>query len=160
MADKNQCPIEAIRDLTASAAELNKLDGVTATTAELNKVAGLGATTAEIDFVADLSSFAATYVATAPAAIPATVRVIEFNHASTAIEKTIASLVPYANKFLVLKNISASGTAAHKVTITTGTLDGTSKVATLDAPKECLVVFVDSAGNGTIVVNVGTVGLA
>jgi hypothetical protein len=154
------CPIAAVRDLTATAAEINTLDGITATVAELNLNDGQTATAAEVNDAADKSVFAATYTVTAPAAIPSTVRIIELNHASTAIEKTIATLVPYANSFLIIKNTSASGTAAHKVTVTTGTLDGTNKVATLDAPKECLVLFIDSAGNGTIVVNVGTVGLA
>ena len=157
----NACPIAAVRDLTAAAAELNLLDGVSGLVQEdFTKLAAIEASAAEIADAADKSIFAATYTATAPAAIPSTVRVIELNHASTAIEKTIATLVPYANSFLIIKNISATGTAAHKVTVTTGTLDGTNKVATLDAPKECLVVFVDSAGNGSIVVNVGLVGLA
>ena len=154
------CPIENIRDLTSTAAELNKLDGVTATAAELNKVAGLGATTAEIDAVADVSAYSKKYTVTAPAAIPSTVRVIELDHATTAIEKTVASLVPYAGQIVVVKNTSASGTAAHKVTVTTGTWNGTNKVATLNAPGETLVVFIDSTGNGVVLLNVGEVALA
>ncbi|MCK9629604.1 MAG: hypothetical protein M0R37_13565 [Bacteroidales bacterium] len=155
------CPIAAVRDLTATAAEMNLLDGVTGLVqADFTKLAAIEASAAEIADAADKSVFAATYTVTAPAAIPSTVRVIELNNATVAIEKTIASLVPYANSFVVLRNISASGTAAHTVTITTGTWDGTHKVATLDAPKESLIVWVDSAGNGTVVVNVDTVGLA
>lgn len=38
--------------VTATAAEINKLDGVTATTAEINKLAGLTATTAELNKLA------------------------------------------------------------------------------------------------------------
>jgi len=140
---------------------MNLLDGVTGLVqADFTKLAAIEASAAEIADAADKSVFAATYTVTAPAAIPSTVRVIELNNATVAIEKTIASLVPYANSFVVLRNISASGTAAHTVTITTGTWDGTHKVATLDAPKESLIVWVDSAGNGTVVVNVDTVGLA
>lgn len=101
---------------------------------------------------------AVTYTETDPAAIPAGVNVIQLAHNSTAIEKTIASLVDHQG-LMVVKNTSASGTAIHKVTVTTGTWDGTKKVITLDAPKECLVVWVDSAGNGTVIANVGTVGL-
>ncbi len=37
--------------ITATAAELNKLDGVTATATEINKLAGLTATTAELNYV-------------------------------------------------------------------------------------------------------------
>jgi hypothetical protein len=102
---------------------------------------------------------AAAYTTTTPAAIPAGVNVIELNHATLAIEKTIGSLVDHQG-LMVIKDTSATGTAAHKVTVTTGTLDGSHKVATLDAPNECLVVFIDSAGNGTVVANVGTVGLS
>lgn len=169
----NACPIPAIRDLTATAAELNILDGVTATAAEINALDGITATVAElnlsdgqtagaaeVNMAADVSDFLKEYTATSPAAIPATVRVIQLNHASTAIEKTIASLVPYAGQILVIKNTSATGTAAHKVTVTTGTFDGTNKIATLNALNEMLAVFVDSAGNGTILVNVGEVALA
>ncbi|MBN2840810.1 MAG: hypothetical protein JXP37_07655 [Coriobacteriia bacterium] len=155
------CPIAAVRDLTATAAELNLLDGVSGLVqADLTKLAAIEASAAEIADAADKSVFAATYTVTAPAAIPSTVRVIELNHASTAIEKTIATLVPYANSFLVIKDISASGTAAHTVTVTTGTLNGTNKIATLDAPGEALVIWVDSAGNGIVVVNTGEVALS
>jgi hypothetical protein len=132
---------------------------VTATAAELNLIDNLTTTAAETNMAADVSSFKAAYTATAPAAIPATVRVIELNHASTAIEKTIASLVPYAGQFVFIKDISATGTAAHTVTVTTGTFNGTHKVATLNALNEALLVFVDSAGNGTVILNAGEVAL-
>lgn len=133
-------------DVTDAIAEMATLDGLTATAAELN-------------MAADISSNSAEYTVTAPAAIPTTVQYVELNHASTAIEKTIASLVPHRG-FMVVKNTSASGTAAHTVTVTTGTWDGTNKVITLNAPKECIIVHIDSAGNGTIVENVGEVGLS
>jgi len=157
----NACPIAAVRDLTSTAAELNLLDGVTGLTqADFTKLAEIEATSAEIADAADKSVFAAEYTATAPAAIPSTVRVIELNHVDTAIEKTIADFSVYANTFVVIKNTSASGTAAHKVTLTAGTFNGTNNVATLNAPGEALVVFVDSAGDGIVVVNVGEVALS
>ena len=131
--------------ITASVTELNYLDDTVPGTAvayaalalganknvdtlviadgglKLGATAGtaVGATAAEINIACDSSSFIGTYTATAPAAIPATVRVIELNHASTAIEKTIADLSVYAGKRLIVKDISATGTAAHTVTITT-----------------------------------------
>lgn len=160
MADKNQCPIAQVRDLTATAAELNKLAGNAATAADLTKLNGMGMTAVEANLAADVSSFIGTYTATSPAAIPSTVRIIELNHASTAIEKTIASMVPYAGQIVIVKDTSATGTAAHTVTITTGTWNGTNKVATLNALNKCLVVAVDSAGNGTILENVGAVALS
>lgn len=102
---------------------------------------------------------AVEYTATSPAAIPAGVNVIELNHGTVAIEKTIASLVDHKG-LMVIKNTSATGTAAHKITVTTGTFNGTHKVATLDAPGGALVVWIDSAGSGTVIVNVGEVSLS
>ena len=43
-------------DVTATAAELNIMDGVTATTAEINKLDGLTATTAELNYVDGVTS--------------------------------------------------------------------------------------------------------
>lgn len=96
---------------------------------------------------------------TVSAAITPGVGSIELNHASVAVVTTIADTKAHQGLF-VIKDTSASGTAAHTVTCTVGTLDGTNTVATLNAPNECLVVWFDSAGNGTIVENVGTVALS
>ena len=96
---------------------------------------------------------------TATGAVTAGVGSIELNHATVAVEATIADATNHPG-LLVVKNTSASGTAAHTLTLTSGTFDGTNNVATLNAPNECLVVYIDSAGNGTIVENVGAVGLA
>ena len=85
---------------------------------------------------------------------------IELNHASTVINITGMHGVDYAGQMVVITDTSASGTAAHTVTLTTGTFDGTNNKVTLNAPKECIMVFFDSAGNGTIMENVGSVALA
>jgi hypothetical protein len=45
-----------VSDLTASAAELNTLDGITASTAELNLLDGVTATTAELNYVGGVTS--------------------------------------------------------------------------------------------------------
>jgi hypothetical protein len=58
--------------VTATTAELNKLAGATATTAELNKLAGATATTAELNFVAGVTSAIQTQLdAKAPLSSPA-----------------------------------------------------------------------------------------
>ena len=58
--------------VTATAAELNKLAGATATTAELNKLAGATATTAQLNFVTGVTSAIQTQLdAKAPLASPA-----------------------------------------------------------------------------------------
>lgn len=143
--------------ITSTAAELNKLDGVTATTAELNILDGVTATTAEINNAADVS--ARTQELTVTGAVTAGVQSVELNHATVIVAATIADVTNHQG-LLVVKNTSASGTAAHTLTLTSGTFDGTNNVATLNAPNEALVVYIDSAGNGTIVENVGSVALS
>lgn len=115
----------------------------------------VGATAAEINKAADVSSFVLEL--TASGAVPATVRVLELNHISVVIEATW-TVVP--NTLFIVKNTSASGTAAHTLTLTDGTFNGTNTVATLNAPAEFLCVWFDSAGAGTVIVNVGSVGLS
>ena len=95
---------------------------------------------------------------TVSGAVTAGVRIVELNHASTIIAATIADASKHVGVFIV-KNTSASGTAAHTLTLTSGTFDGTNDIATLDAPAEMLAVFFDGSGNGTVIQNTGTVGL-
>lgn len=96
---------------------------------------------------------------TASGAVTPGVSSVELNHASVAVAATIATSLDHQGLFVV-KDTSASGTAAHTLTLTAGTFDGTNNVATLNAPNECLVVWFDSSGDGTIVENVGTVALS
>lgn len=96
---------------------------------------------------------------TASGAVTPGICSVELNHASTIVAATIADATNHTGLFIV-KDTSASGTAAHTLTLTSGTFDGTNNVATLNAPNEALVVYFDSAGNGTIVENVGTVVLS
>ncbi len=117
----------------------------------------VGATAAELNYVCDASANVSQL--TASGAVPATARSVELNHATVAIAATIADASVHPGLFVV-KDTSASGTAAHTCVITTGTWDGTNKTATLNAPNEALVVYFDAAGNGTIVANVGTVSLS
>lgn len=94
---------------------------------------------------------------TASGAVTAGIQSLELNHATVVIAATVAAPTP---GLFVVKDTSASGTAAHTVTLTTGTWDGTNDVATLNAPGEALVVYFDSAGNGVIVENIGAVVLS
>jgi hypothetical protein len=96
---------------------------------------------------------------TVTGAVTPGVRQVELNHASTIIAATIADASDHAGLFIV-KDTSASGTAAHTLTLTSGTFDGTNNVATLNAPAELLIVFFDDDGNGTIVQNTGSVALS
>jgi hypothetical protein len=125
-----------------------KIDGVevTATAAELN-AAATGALSPE------------TVEYTATGAIPATVQNIEINHTATIAAMTIADFADHSG-LVTIKDTSASGTIAHTVTLASGTFDGTNDVVTLNAPNEFIAIWVDSAGNGTIVENVGEVALS
>lgn len=96
---------------------------------------------------------------TASGAIPALAKGVELNHATVAIAATIDDAKKHPGLF-VIKNTSASGTAAHTVTLTTGTWDGTHQVATLAAAGKALAVWFDSAGNGVILVNISTVAFS
>jgi hypothetical protein len=94
---------------------------------------------------------------TATAAIPATARQVELNHATVVIAATYTVV---ANSTLIIKDTSATGTAAHTVTLTGGTFDGTTTIATLNARDELLMVHFDSAGRGQVLANVGSVALS
>lgn len=85
------------------------------------------------------------------------VQAVELNDAVVIVAATLAAPV---EGLLVVKDTSAAGTIAHTLTLTAGTFDGTNNVATLNAPNECLVVYIDSAGDGTIIANVGAVVLS
>lgn len=96
---------------------------------------------------------------TASGACTAGVECLLLNHASVVVAATIDDASKHPGLFIV-KDTSATGTAAHTCTITTGTWDGTNKVATLNALNEALIVYFDKAGNGTILANVGSVSLS
>lgn len=97
---------------------------------------------------------------TASGAVTPFIQSIELKHGTTPIAATIENLADHPG-FLMIKDTSASGTAAHTVTLTSGAFDASgNKVATLNAPGEALLVYVDSAGKGTIIVNNGSVALS
>ena len=96
---------------------------------------------------------------TVSGAVTAGVPAVELNHASVVVAATIADAANHAGLFSV-KDTSASGTAAHTLTLTAGTFDGTNNVVTFNAPGEGITVFFDSAGNGVLLVNTGTAVLS
>src|SRR5262245_33821205 len=114
------------KQVVASGGELDvesggalKLAGtqVTATAAELNAAADVSARTLEL---------------TASGVIPAGTQSVELNHASVVIA---ATYVVQPGLFII-KDTSATGTAAHTVTLTGGTFNGTATIATLNARDE------------------------
>ena len=123
------------------------------------KLAGtqVNATAVELNNAADVS--ARVQELTATGTVTAGVQSVELNHATVIAAATIDDAANHQGLFVV-KNTSASGTAAHTLTLTVGTFNGTNNIATLNAPNECLIVYFDSGGKGTIVENVGTVALS
>lgn len=117
----------------------------------------VASTPTEIDNVADVSG--RVQELTSSGAVTAGKQSVELNHATVVVAATIADFANHQGLFVV-KDTSASGTAEHTLTLTAGTFNGTNNVATLNAPDEALVVYVDSAGNGTILENVGSVALS
>lgn len=142
-----------------SGATLTLQSGSTFNVAGTFQIGGtaVGASAAEINNVADVSARVQELTTTGNVTVG--VQSVELNHVSTAVVATIADSTNHPG-FLIVKNTSASGTAAHQLVLTAGTFNGTNNTATLDAPNEALVVYFDSAGNGTIIENIGTVGLA
>lgn len=122
------------------------------------KLAGvaIAATAAEINNAADVSARVQELLASG--AVTPGVQSLELNHASVVIAATMSAL-NHPGLF-VIKDTSATGTAAHTVTLSAGTFNGTATVATLNARDECLVVYFDSAGRGQVVANVGSVALS
>jgi hypothetical protein len=101
----------------------------------------------------------ATQELTATGAITINSGVAMLNHASTIIAATLDA--PTAGDELYIINTSASGTAAHTVTLPSGvTWDGTNNTATLNAPGEALHVIATSATRWFILENIGSVGLS
>jgi hypothetical protein len=108
---------------------------------------------------ASISGGALEVTETAGGTVGAGISEVQLNHATVIAAATIADASLHEGIFVVV-NTSASGTAAHTLTLTLGTFDGTNNVATLNAPAEMLVVIFDNAGNGRIIQNTGAVALS
>jgi hypothetical protein len=95
----------------------------------------------------------------ASGAITKTSGVVLLNHATVVIAATLAA--PTAGDELFIIDNSASGVAAHTVTLPAGvTWDGTNDVATFNAPGEALHVVAISATRWFIMENIGAVAFS
>jgi len=93
---------------------------------------------------------------TASGAITITSGLVTLAHNSTPIAATKAA--PTAGDLLYIVNASASGTAAHTVTLPSGvTWDGTNRIVTLDAPGEAVAAVALSATRFFVFASAGTV---
>ena len=82
---------------------------------------------------------------------------VELFHA-TQITAVIPDASYHPGLFMVKQ--TGSGTAGHTLTLAIGSFDGTNNTATLNAVNECLLVYFDQLGNGSIVENIGSVTLS
>lgn len=100
-----------------------------------------------------------TQTLAATGAITLTSGLVMLAHNSTPIAATKAA--PTVGDELYIVNTSASGTAAHTVTLPVGvTWDGTNRIATLDAPGKALHVIAISATRFFILENIGSVAFS
>jgi hypothetical protein len=97
---------------------------------------------------------------TASGAITITSGVVNLNHISVIIAATLAAPVAGAELFII--DTSASGTAAHTVTLPAGVTFNAAgnNTATLNALDEMLHIIASSATRWHIVANVGSVALS
>lgn len=87
--------------------------------------------------------------------------VIYLDNTTAKIEAIINDASTHVGRLFIVKAISepASG-QEHTVTITNGTWDGTNKVATFADINDALHVYFDTLGNGSILLNTGSVTLS
>lgn len=98
-------------------------------------------------------------VLTASGAISIKSGLVTLVHNTVVIAATLAA--PVAGDELFIVDNSASGTAAHTVTLPAGvTFDGTNNTATLNAPGEALHLIALSATRWLILENIGSVALS
>jgi hypothetical protein len=96
---------------------------------------------------------------TATRAISIKSGVVLLNHISTIIAATLAAPEPGDELFII--DSSASGTAAHTVTLPSGvTWDGTNRIATLNLLGEALHVVAISPTRFFILENIGSVAFS
>lgn len=148
-------------DFTITANAFTANDGSVIETDTINEVGSGAGVTIDGVLVKDGTTHAgrASQELTASGAITINSGVLLLNHATVAVEATLDA--PAVGDELFIINNSASGTAAHTVTVPGGvTLDGSSTIATLDAPGEALHLVAISAARWFIMENIGTVGLA
>lgn len=145
--------------VTATAAELNIMDGVTATTAELNILDGVTATTAELNILDGVT--ATTAELNILDGVTATTAELNYvDGVTSAIQTQLDAKAPSASPTLTTPTLTTP-TLTSAVTITGGTeswtvtASGTNLTFAYDGTN---VLRVDSSGNLTALGNVNTNG--
>ena len=138
-------------DVTATAAELNILDGLVATTAELNVLDGLVATTAELNHTDGVTSNIQTQLNRRLELISETVL------SSSAADVTFTLPTGYRNFQLVLNNVKSTGnTATLYIEVST---DGGSTWIATSKYSSTGVRILDSSGSAATTTSTATTGI-
>lgn len=139
-------------------------DGIVVEDGELKLGAGAGtavtATAAEINARCDVSAMQQTITTAGAQAITAGKSIVILDNGTTAIASTIADASAHAGIFHIKATTEPAVGQDHTCTITTGTWNGTNKVATFADALDALVVMFDASGNGTVISNTGSVSLS
>ena len=113
------------------------------------------ATVTEINNACDVSG--RVQELTASGDVTAGIQSVELNHTSVTIAAVIADSANHQGLFHAKATTEPGVGGDHTLTLTSGTFDGSNNVVTFaDIGDACLIYF-DSAGNGVIVENIGTV---
>ncbi len=99
--------------------------------------------------------YAKTQTLLATGAVIPGVRVLILDHTSAAILAAMADAKAHQGLFVINVLTEPGGGQDHVVTITTGSWNGTNKVITFADIADQLIVYFDSAGAGTIILNTG-----
>jgi len=140
--------------VTATAAELNIMDGVTATTAELNILDGVTATTAELNILDGVT--ATTAELNILGGVTATTAELNYvDGVTSAIQTQLDAKAPSASPTLTTPTLTSAVTITGGTESWTVTASGTDLTFAYDGTN---VLRVDSSGNLTALGNVNTNG--
>jgi len=141
---------EMIKDMLASGRVLYNTASASALSTALSQMIAAGSTM-PAPLVQEL---------TASGAVTAGVESLELNHATVTIAATIADAVNHQGIFIAKATTEPGVGGDHTVTLTSGTWNGTATIATFADVNDALAVYFDSAGNGTVISNIGSVALS
>lgn len=159
--DQIDFEIAGADDFRMTANKLTALSGSVIETNTLNETTAGSGVTIDGALIKDGRTDAGRVVQalTASGAITINSGLVTLAHNTVVIAATLDA--PVAGDELYIVDASASGTAAHTVTLGAGvTFDGTNNTATLDAPGEALHLIALSATRWFILENIGDVTLS
>lgn len=159
--DQIDIEIAGADDFTFSANTFTALSGSSIATNTITETTAASGVTIDGVLVKDGRTNAGRQVQTltATGAITVVSGAVLLNHASVIIAATLAA--PTAGDELFIVDSSATGTAAHTVTLPAGvTFDGTNNTATFDLLGETLHILAISATRWLILENIGEVALS